>query len=46
MVLIYQKLNNFKLNREIIFLIVVMKNMKKFNQMKKQINIMNQNDIT
>ena len=45
MALIYQKLNNFKLNREIIHLIVIIKNMKKLNQMEKQMNIMNQKEI-
>ena len=45
MVLFYYKLNNFKLNREIIHLIVVINNLNKLNKIKIQMNIMNLKDI-
>ena len=45
MVLFYYKLNNFKLNREIIHLIVVINNLNKLIKIKIQMNIMNLKDI-
>ena len=45
MVLFYYKLNNFKLNREIIHLIVVINNLNKLNKIKIQMNLMNKKII-
>ena len=46
MVLFYQKLNDFKLNREIIHLIVVIKKIKNLiNKLKIYMNLINKKDI-